>query len=310
MNLSSGFWARGAALVALWLGILSPAAETIRVATYNLETYLDAPTQTRQPKSAEARAQVRRNLLALMPDVLALQEMGNVSALQELRESLKAAGLDLPYWEHLAGFDTNIHVAILSRFPFTGRRPHTNDDFLLGGRRFRVSRGFAEVDVQVNSHFAFTLLTAHLKSRRAIAAADEAELRLEEAKILRGIIDARLAGNPNLNLVVLGDFNDTQDSLSTRMILGRGRTRLIDTRPAEGNDDDAAGESPGGGSRRITWTHFYGKDDTFSRIDYLLVSPAMARIWVTNQTRVLRIPNCGVASDHRPLVAAFEAGDP
>ncbi len=61
-----------------------------------------------------------------------------------------ARGLDLPYKEHVAGFDTNIHVAILSRFPFTACRSHTNEDFLLGGRRFRISRGFGEVDVRVN----------------------------------------------------------------------------------------------------------------------------------------------------------------
>ena len=297
----------GAWFLALWLILPSATAETVRVATYNVESYLDAPNQTRPAKPAVARAQVVRNLLALKPDVVALQEMGSVSALQELRASLKTAGLDLPYAEHVGGFDTNIHVAILSRLPFAARRPHTNDDFLLGGRRFRVSRGFGEVDLQIGPHFALTLLTAHLKSRRVIAPADEGELRLEEAKILRAIIDARLAANPNLNLIVLGDFNDAPDSPSTRMILGRGRTRLVDTRPAESNDDDEPG---GGESRRVTWTHHYAKDDTFSRIDYILLSPTLARNWVTNETRVLRIPHWGLASDHRPLVATFDAADP
>ena len=170
------------------------------------------PTETRPAKSADAKAKVRESILALKPDVLALQEMGSTNALLELRDSLKAEGLDLPYWEHVTGFDTNIHVAILSRFPFTARRPHTDDSFLLSGRRFRVSRGFAEVDIQVNTNYSFTLITAHLKSKRAVAQADEAELRLEEAKLLREKVDACLAANPNANLVVLGDFNDTKDS--------------------------------------------------------------------------------------------------
>ena len=291
------------------LGLSTARSEHLRVATYNLETYLDAPTQTRQVKSDQARTQVRRNLLALKPDVLALQEMGAISALHELQQSLKADGLDLPYWEHVSGFDTNIHVAILSRFPFTRRHPHTNDDFLLGGRRFRVSRGFGEVDLQVNPHFALTLLAAHLKSRRVIAPADEAEMRLEEARILRGIIDARLAANPNLNLVVLGDFNDTPDSPPIHLILGRGRGRLVDTRPAESDLDLASTEPATDEARRVLWTHYYAKDDTYSRIDYILLSPALAQVWVTNQTHVLRIPHWGVGSDHRPLVATFEVGD-
>ena len=208
-------------------------AETFRVATYNVEGYLEDASQARRAKSAAAKAKVRESIRALKPDVLALQEMGGVHALLELRDSLKAEGLDLPYWEHVAGADTNIHVAVLSRFPFAARRSHTNDSFLLGGRRFRVGRGFAEVEVSVNTNYSFTLITAHLKSKRAIAQADEADLRLEEAKLLREKIDARLAAEPNVNLVVLGDFNDSKDSPSTKAVIGRGKHKLIDTRPAE-----------------------------------------------------------------------------
>ena len=226
-------------LLALLLCARFAGAETFRVATYNLESYLDQPTETRSAKLAAAKAKVRESILALKPDVLALQEMGRTNALLELRDSLKADGLDLPYWEHVSGFDTNIHVAILSRFPFTARRPHTDESFLLSGRRFRVSRGFAEVDIQVNTNYSFTLIAAHLKSKRAVAQADEAELRLEEAKLLREKIDARLAANPNANLVVLGDFNDTKDSASTKAVIGRGKHKLVDTRPAERNGDNA-----------------------------------------------------------------------
>ena len=300
---------RGTVFTALLVCARLAWAETFRVATYNVESYLDAPARGRPAKSAEAKAKVRESILALKPDVLALQEVGSVSALQELRDSLKGQGLDFPYWEHVAGFDTNIHVAILSRFPFLARRPHTNDNFLLSGRRFRVSRGFGEVDVQVNTNYSFTLITAHLKSRRPVPAADESELRLEEAKVLREKIDADLAANPSANLVVLGDFNDTRDSASTKAIVGKGKHKLVDTRPAERNGDDAASPSPARELRTVTWTHYYGKDDTYSRIDFILLSPGMAREWLANETYVLTIPNWGIASDHRPLVATFEAGD-
>jgi len=295
----------------LWLaGPALFAAETFRVATYNLENYLDQPTETRpHPKSPEAKAKIRESIRALKPDVIALQEIGTVSALQELRSSLKTEGLDFPYWEHVSGFDTNIHVAILSKFPFAARRPHTNDNFLLSGRRFSVSRGFAEVDIQVNPAYSFTLITAHLKSKRPVPEADEAGLRLEEAKILRQIISANLAANPRANLVVAGDFNDSKDSASTKQVIGRGRTKLIDTRPVERNGDDAPNPNPAFGPRNIAWTHYYGKEDSYSRIDYILLSPGMAREWVPAETRVLALPNWGVGSDHRPLVAAFEAVD-
>src|SRR5258706_175558 len=108
------------------------------------------------------------------------------------------------------------NFAAIFVFLLCARRPHTNDPYLLSGRRFWVSRGFAEADIRVNTNYSFTIIAAHLKSKRAVPEGDEAEMRLEEGKLLREHIDARLAANPNANLVVLGDFNDTQDSPSTK----------------------------------------------------------------------------------------------
>ncbi|HLX96415.1 MAG TPA: endonuclease/exonuclease/phosphatase family protein [Verrucomicrobiae bacterium] len=290
----------------------SPAlgADTFRVATYNVENYLDQPTESRpQPKSAAAKARVREGIRALNPDVLALEEMGGLSALMELRASLKTEGLDFPYWEWVGGEDTNIHVAVLSKLPIVARRPHTNEVFLLDGRRFRVSRGFAELDIRAAPDFTFTLIAAHLKSRRAVPDANEAEQRLAEAKILRGIVDRNLAAHPNTRLIVLGDFNDVKDSDSTREIIGRGRFKLVDTRPAERNGDNAPAENSWFEPRNITWTHYYGKEDTYSRVDYILLSSRLAQAWVRNDTYVLTMPNWGVASDHRPIMATFEATD-
>lgn len=296
-------------LLALLGGAGAFGAETFRVATYNVENYLDAPTETRSPKPAAARAKVCESILALKPDVLAVQEMGRPSALLELRDALKAGGLDLPHWEHVAGWDTNIFVAVLSRFPFAARRSHTNENFLLHGRRFHVSRGFAEVDIQVNPRYTLTLLVTHLKSKRPIPDADEAELRLAEARLLRQKIDDRFADNPNINLVVAGDFNDTKESPSTRAVIGRGRFKLVDTRPAERNGDNTPSPNPAWDPRNVTWTHFYGKTDSYSRLDFLLLSPGLAREWLPGQTYVLTLPNWGVGSDHRPVVATFTAAD-
>ncbi len=294
----------------LWPGAAPlVGAPSFRVATYNVENYIDAPAGTRPLKSKEARAKIRESLRAINADVVALQEMGTTNALLELRDSLRAEGLDYPHWEHVTGWDTNIHVAVLSKLPLIARRPHTNESFLLFGRRFRVNRGFAEVDIRVNDQYSFTLVTTHLKSRRPVPEADEAELREQEAIILREKIDAVLHRNPEANLVVLGDFNDTKDTKSTRAILGRGKNALIDTRPAERNGDNQPNPNPRYEPRNITWTHHYGKEDTYSRIDYILISRGMAREWNKGESYVLALANWGAGSDHRPVVATFLATD-
>ncbi len=280
------------------------AAPVLRVATYNVENYLDSATSTRRAKSQESEARVRDSILALHPDVIALQEMGSSNALIELEAKLKANGLDLPYWDQVSAYDTNIHLSLLSRYPIVGRREHTNETFVLDGRRIEVKRGFEDVDIQINARFRFTLIAAHLKSRIPSLAADEEEWRYQEAQVLRRVIDARFAEAPDCNLIVFGDFNDVQDSKPVKTILGRGKTRMFDTRPAERNN---AAPSD---ARQITWTHYYAKEDVFSRIDYILMSHAMENRWVKWETYILSRPDWGTASDHRPLVAAFTIPDP
>jgi endonuclease/exonuclease/phosphatase family metal-dependent hydrolase len=281
------------------------AQNPFRVVTYNLENYLVQPSGTRSIKPVGSRLKIVEGLVRLNPDVLALQEIGNTNSLSELQARLKDAGLDLPHAEHVRGFDTNIFVAVLSRHPIVRRQPHTNVSYLLNGRRFRTSRGIAEVEIEVGRNYRFTLLTTHLKSKRTSAAADESEMRLQEARILRERIDALLQRNPDANIVVCGDFNDTRDADPIRAITGRGVRGLVDTRPAERNGDQAPSDNPSWDPRRITWTHYYGREDSYSRIDYIFLSRGMAREWEPRGTYLLTLPDWGVASDHRPLVAEF-----
>src|SRR5437773_473766 len=99
-------------LLLLALLNVSSSAELFRVATWNLENYLDAPAGSRRTKSDESKAAIREMIQRMKPDVLAVQELGSTNALLDLRDAL-----DFEHWAYVAGHDTNIHVAVLSRFP-------------------------------------------------------------------------------------------------------------------------------------------------------------------------------------------------
>ncbi|MCX6903462.1 MAG: endonuclease/exonuclease/phosphatase family protein [Verrucomicrobia bacterium] len=203
----------------LWSAGPLRAAETFRVATYNLNNYVDDPGAARPLKTEASRAKIRESIRALRAGVVALQEMGGIQSLTELRQSLKAEGMDYPHSEILFGSDTNIHLAVLSKFPVTACHRHTNDTYLLMGRRMRVQRGFLEVQFQVNPNYMFTAFIAHLKSRRQAAVADEAEMRLQEALLLREKIDALLKSHPKANFLVLDDMNATLREWGSRRLV-------------------------------------------------------------------------------------------
>ena len=285
------------------------AQQSFRVATYNVENFILEPIQNRPLKKPFAQAKIVESILAARPDVIALQEMGKKTALARLQAALKAKGLNLPHAEHLLAFDTAIHVAYLSRFPFKKITRHDNESYLLNGRRLHVSRGFAEVEIALGG-YSFSLITSHLKSKRKVSVADEAEMRLQEAHRLRRIIDARLKANPEMNFAVLGDFNDYYNSKPVKALIGRGKSQLVDTRPGERNGDSGPNRiNSKWFPRNVSWTHFYGVEDVYSRIDFVLLSPGMAREWDRGNSWIPMVANWGHGSDHRPVVTTFVATD-
>jgi endonuclease/exonuclease/phosphatase family metal-dependent hydrolase len=277
------------------------AAAPFTVATYNLEFYIDEPALGVAPKTPQSRQLIREAIRSMNPDVLALQEMGSTNALEELRGALREEGLEYRHFEWIRSGDNTLHLAFLSKLPITARRPHVQENFLHQGRRFRVARGFGEIEVAFGKE-RITLITAHLKSRRQIAEADQQALREAESLLLREKVDEFFRRDPRGNLIVLGDLNDHIASRTLRNVLGRGRTKLYDARPAERNGDTLAHPTNAAFEpRRVVWTHYYGKEETYSRVDYILLSSNLKEAVNPAGTYVFAMPNWGAASDHRPV---------
>jgi endonuclease/exonuclease/phosphatase family metal-dependent hydrolase len=93
-------------------------------------------------------------------------------------------------------------------------------------------------------------------------------------------------------------------------LLGSKAPKLVDLRPFERNGDRAPHpQSAKFILRRVAWTSFYWKEDSYSRFDYLIASPGMNRELRRAGTYVQAMADWGLASDHRPVVASFFAED-
>lgn len=279
--------------------------ETLVVGSYNVDNYRIEPSERRAAKAESAREAVRQQILGARADILALQELGSIRALEGLRLSLARKGLEYPHQAVLFVEGAEIHTGVLSRFPIVADRSEPLAEFVLYGRAFSVLRGILEVDIDVSESYRLTLINLHLKSQLPVWFADQADFRLAEAELVRQRVDRLLNRDPGVNLVVVGDFNDHPKSAPLRVLLGRGRGRMWDCRPATAAVEVGALKLSAENGPGIAWTHYYEREDSYFRYDYILTNAGIRREWVPNGGEIIHRADWHRASDHRLIIAQF-----
>ncbi len=281
-------------LLACVLPVWAGRPDALTIATYNIQNYGPANRMTADgfrpsyPKPDEEKQALRQVLRAIDADVLVLQEMGPAEYLEELQRDLAAEGLDYPHRFLAVGADRERHVALLSRVPL--RRTQTLAPTHRYQRKLEpVKRGVLHVELET-SRGPVALFGLHLKSRRT-ERKDDPEAREQRAGEAAAVRDAVLKQFPDpsqARFLILGDLNDVKTSRALRLLQKRGNQRVCDPVPAFD-------------SRKESWTYHYAREDTYSRIDYVLASPAV-RPDVLGDGTIHDGPGVNEASDHRPVV--------
>jgi endonuclease/exonuclease/phosphatase family metal-dependent hydrolase len=279
---------------------VSGQAEPLTLATYNVENYtladrvVDGVYRKSYPKPEAEKAALRAVIKALDADVLALQEIGGETFLRELQRDLASEGMEYPHGEMLMAADGDRGVAVLARKPLVSVTRHTDMAFAYLGEKQSVRRGLLEVRL-AHEGGEITVFVLHLKSRYTDRTEDpmSAQQRAGEAVALRDRVLAVHAEPATARFVIVGDFNDARVSRPVKALLTRGDTTIAQWVPTT----DSRGEG---------WTHFFKKDDSYSRVDHVLVSPAL---WPHVRGGVGQIydgAETAKASDHRPVVITLE----
>lgn len=279
-------------------GTGTPATDpaTIRVATFNLRNYLesnrmdDGRFRMDYPKPESEKQAVQRLILAVRPDILALQEIGDERFLNELIRDLARQGLDYPEVAWMQAVDLERHIAVIARIPIDRVRRHVDLDFKYFAGRDLVKRGLLEVRFTDGAGEPWTLFTLHLKSRYTTRDDDPGSVirRTGEARAIRDYI--RDTFDPATDrYLIAGDFNDTKRSAPVRRFLSSGDTVLSQFIPCH----DSRGE---------VWTYYYSSEDVYSRVDYLLASPGLLAATGPLRGHIVDYqPATAEASDHRML---------
>lgn len=262
-----------------WWFFLIGVAQALTLATYNIENYtvadrmVDGIYHKAYPKPEKERAAVVKVVAGIAPDIIAVEEMGTQPYLEDFQAELRAGGQNFPYIALLEAADPDRHVALLSKLPFKEVRRHARVTTNYRGTRDVVKRGVLEA-IFATSEGDVSVFVIHLKSKRTERPDDpeSALQRAVEAEAVRDLVLSRYPDPRQGKFIVCGDWNDTRGTRPVKAMLKRGGTEI-------GGLVDAAD------SHGQVWTHYYRREDSYSRIDYVMTSPALqpfvagGRIW-------------------------------
>lgn len=293
-----------------------PGPMPVRIATFNLKDFFLPRKDAERPVVEAKLANVAANLRRAKADVVALQEVGE----PEMLARLLALVPELGYGDPVVGTEDKrgIRCAILSRLPVQWSQVHAprtlpfprfyESDPEPYPNRIPLRRGVVHVRVEVEGIGEVDVVTAHFKSNRGapMRGEDGSEIedtsargrgeaairsliqRAAEALFVRGVVDDVLRASPDHAICVLGDLNDTMDSLPIRVLRGLGEPPIgvlhacADTVPPE---------------RRFSCFHGAGR----SLIDHILATAPLRQRLVEMQIQNEALRDHGAYADDPPL---------
>ena len=278
------------------------AGAGLRFLAYNVENWLvmeeryDFDTRLSEKnasKPEKEKAAVVEIVKSAQPDVLGVCEIGTKEDLAEIQARLKAVGLDLPHSHFSGGIDRTRHLGLLSRHPISSTAVPTNLNYRINGKEYGMQRGILDATVKTPDGREWRFLGVHFKSKREVEDGDQNLMRINEAQLLRKHLDSILSANPQARLIAYGDFNDTRRTSPLRIV--------------QGPYNSPRGMSPIGAhdARDEYWTHFWAREDVYSRFDYIHFSQALKKDVIFQECGILDPKNWDVASDHRAVLGVF-----
>jgi predicted extracellular nuclease len=231
-----------------------PTANQFSIATFNVENHFDSIDDTgdeAEPKpSADEIAAKQAKLVEAIshtlgcPTLLAIQEVENEALLLDLAE---AAAADCGFTYQVSHRDSadvrGIDLALLSdprRVTVTAVSLQQTCSLLdtgikdpsidcPGGQQPLFSRPPLQVDLAVDGQ-AYTVVVNHFKSKRG----DEittAPRRLFQAQHIADLLAQWQAADPNVRVIILGDFNDYELSPALELMTTHGLTNVLQQVP-------------------------------------------------------------------------------
>jgi endonuclease/exonuclease/phosphatase family metal-dependent hydrolase len=303
----------------------------IRLATFNLKDFF-APRRDEERASVAAKVDgVVASLRRARADVVALQEVGSIELLEQLVTALPELGYGPPV---VGGEDRRgIRNAILSRLPIQWAQVHeakslpfprfVDTDPEPFPNRIPLRRAIVHVRIEAGALGELDVLTAHFKSGLpapmrmasgepienatpyglAESAVRSLVFRAAEALHLRSIVDGVFAHSPDHAICVMGDLNDTLDSLAVNIVRGLEPTNKHHLRPGAALVPEEARFSCHHGGQPTLIDHVLSSERAYRALRHFEIHNEALRYHGPFDERA----GMTIDSDHALCVAEFEA---
>ena len=299
-----------------------PSDDTVRVATWNLEhfvdrydnPYIDAGRENAPDSALSGRVgRVVKGLRALDADLVVLQESESEAFLQRLVDE-RLDELSYSYATSVESPTWYMNVVLLSRYPLGVVRNYADVVTPIVGQQTDEGEPAAQsltnhrlwmADVRVRPRETWTVVGAHLKAGRD---AEDRGWRVGQIRFLHAELARLLADRPEAPVLVAGDLNALADSPELRLLLNDPSRPAPDS--LVGTPDRRRAQFTDLLSGRASPTH--PSEAPTRQLDYLLANQALRPALVEGSARVARpLPPDSMAatSDHLPVVGAFVRSD-
>jgi endonuclease/exonuclease/phosphatase family metal-dependent hydrolase len=270
------------------------SGEPIKILNWNTRNFVNDVNDSSAPEelvksSGDYQTQlntVAATITAMDPDVAVFAEVENQAVLDDLLAELGPEWVDSSIID--AADPRGIDVAAISKIPFTDVVSHASDMFTVEGTA-APTYTFARDAVEYHLTFRgqpIVLVGVHYRSK---GPPDDPNKRLAEAQRSRAIADDLTAANPDLGVIILGDFNDLPDSAPVEAVQG----------PASALYEDVAVHVPSADR----WTFdFMGQ---LELIDHQMANDVMRLHLDTKEVVIRHATDAGNASDHAPMMATY-----
>jgi len=296
-----------------------PSTDSLRIATWNLEHFVDGHdnpyinAEAENNPEADRMARVNRvakGLRQMDADLVVLQESESEAFLQSIADERLdkmgyrfATSVESPSWY--------MNVVLLSRFPLGVVRNYADVVTPIAGQRAENGEPAAQsltnhrlwmADVRTRPDGPpLTLVGAHLKAGRS---AEDRGWRIGQIRFLHAELARLREDRPNAPVLVAGDLNALADSPELRFLLNTPDRPAPDSLQATAPWRAVQFTDPLAGAP----THTHPSDDPSRQFDYLLPNRTLGKRLADGSMHVARplpVDSMAATSDHLPVVGTF-----